>query len=76
MVLAKLPVLWSPTNLDNSRARAYPLAIDAGGGCLDILLSSIISPFFLSLSGKRPNNTEILSQRAVKPKTTNQPTNQ
>ena len=26
------------------------LAVDAGGGCLDIFLSSIISLFFLSLS--------------------------
>ena len=44
------------------------LAVGAGGGCLDIFLSSIISLFFLPLSG-----TEMLSQRAVKPKTTNQP---
>ena len=45
------------------------LAVGAGGGCLDIF--SLIS-FSLSL-GDGPIETEILSQRAVKPKTTNQP---
>ena len=40
-------------------------AVGAGGGCLD---------FFFSSPGDGPKQTEILSQRAVKPKTTNQPT--
>ena len=31
------------------------LAESAGGGCLDIFLSSIISLFFLPLSGRRPD---------------------
>ena len=31
------------------------LAVGAGGGCSDILLSSIISFFFLPLSGIRPD---------------------
>ena len=31
------------------------LAADAGGDCFDIFLSSIISLFFLPLSGRRPN---------------------
>ena len=31
------------------------LAVGAGGGCLDIFLSSIISLFYLPLSGRRPN---------------------
>ena len=31
------------------------LAVGAGGGCLDIFLSSIISLFFLPLSGRRPD---------------------
>ena len=48
------------------------LAVGAGGGCLDIFslvyLFSLLSP---SLGGG-PIQTEILSQRAVKPKTTNQ----
>ena len=30
------------------------LAVGAGGGCLDIFLSSIASLFFLPLSGRRP----------------------
>ena len=46
------------------------LAVDAGGGCLDIFL--LLYPFSLSL-GDGPIWTEILSQRAAKPKTTNQP---
>ena len=45
-----------------------------GGGYLDIFsLVYHFSPFSLSL-GDGPIWTEILSQRAVKPKTTNQPT--
>ena len=31
------------------------LAMGAGGGCLDIFLSSITSLFFLPLSGRRPD---------------------
>ena len=31
------------------------LAVGADGGCLDIFLSSIISLFFLPLSGRRPD---------------------
>ena len=31
------------------------LTVGAGGGCLDIFLSSIISLFFLPLSGRRPD---------------------
>ena len=52
------------------------LAVGAGGGCLDIF--TLVYHFFsFSLSlGDGPIWTEILSQRAVKPKTTNQPTNQ
>ena len=55
MVVGKLPVSGRPTNLDYSRARAYcaALAVEAGGGCLDIFLSTIISLFFLS--GRRPD---------------------
>ena len=50
------------------------LAVGVGGGCLDIFLSSVFfSSFSLSLEDG-PIKTEILSQRAVKPKTTNQPT--
>ena len=53
MILGKLPVPGRPTNLDKSRARAYFVSVSAGGGGLDILLSSIISLFSLPLSGRR-----------------------
>ena len=77
MVLGKLPVLGRPTNLDYSRARAKCACSRYGWGLFGhFFLSSIISLFFLPLSGRRPDMAEILSQRAVKPKTTNQPTNQ
>ena len=45
------------------------LAVGAGWGCLDIVFSRV---FFFSFSlslGDGPIQTEILSQRAVKPKT-------
>ena len=49
MVLGKLPVPGRPAYLDESRARAYALAIGAGGGCLDIF--SLVYHFsFLSPS--------------------------
>ena len=44
------------------------LAVGAGGSCLDILTR-------LSSLSDSPKKTEILSQRAFKPKTTNQSTN-
>ena len=50
------------------------LAVGAGGGYLDIFFSRLLFLFSFSLSlGDDPIWTEILSQRAVKPKTTNQP---
>ena len=55
MVLGKLPVPERPTNLDYGRARPYCACSRCGQGCLDIFLSSIISLFFLPLSGRRPN---------------------
>ena len=50
------------------------LAEGAGGVVWTFLLSSILSSVSISL-GDGPIWTEILSQRADKPKTTNQPTN-
>ena len=44
-----------PTNLNNSRKRPTALVVGAGGGYLDIFLSSINSVFFLPLSGRRPD---------------------
>ena len=52
------------------------LAVGASGDCLDIF--TLFYPFFSSFSLSQGDDqilTEILPQRAVKPKTTNQPTN-
>ena len=50
MVLGKLPVPGRPTNLERVGQGPSVLAVGAGGGCLDIFLSSIISlSFSLSL---------------------------
>ena len=74
MVLGKLPVPGRPTIWITVGQGPTALAVGAGGGCLDIF--SLIYPFLpLSPSlGDGPIYTEILSQRAVKPKI-NQPTN-
>ena len=55
MGLGKLSVPGRPTNLDYSRTRAYCACSRYEWGCLDIFLSSIISFFFLPLSGRRPD---------------------
>ena len=75
-MLGKLPVPGRPTNLDYSRARACCACNRCGWGLFGHFFShlSFLSSFSLSL-GDGPIETEILSQRAVKPKTTNQPTN-
>ena len=75
MALRELPVPGRPTNLITVGQGPIALAVSAGGGGLDIF--TLIYPFSsFSLSfGDGPIQTEILSQRAVKPKTTNQPTN-
>ena len=48
-MLGKLPVLGRPTNLENSRARAYCACSRCGKGGLDIF-SLIYHLFSLSLS--------------------------
>ena len=61
-----------PTNLDYSRARAYCAYSRCRWGCLDIFSLIYHVSLFFSLSlGDRPMLTEILSQRAAEPKTTN-----
>ena len=66
MVLGKLPVPGSPTIWFT--VRQGPTALAACGGCLDILLSSILS-LFLPLFGRR--------KYCLKgPLNPNQPTNQ
>ena len=54
-MLGKLPVPGRPTIWITVGQGPTALAVGAGGGCLDILLSSIISFFFLPLFGRRPD---------------------
>ena len=73
MVLGKLPWLGHPTNLDYSRARVYCACSGCGWGLLGHFFCCLSFLFSFSLSlGDGPIYTGILSQRAVKPKTTNQ----
>ena len=73
MVLGKLPVPGRPTIWIKVGQGPTALAVGAGGVVWTFLLSSILSFLFYSLSlGAGPMYTEILSKRAVKPKT-NQP---
>ena len=71
MVLGKLPVPGRPAILITVGQGPIALAVGAGWGGLNIF--TLIYPF----SPPSPSlwETEILAQRAVKPKTTNQPTN-
>ena len=68
MVLGKLPEPGHPTIWIT-----VGQVVGAGGGCLDsfTLINPFLSSFSLSL-GDGLIETEILSQRAVKTKTTNQ----
>ena len=74
-MLDKLPVPGRPAGLDYSRARAYCPCSRCGWGLFGHFFSRLSLLFSFSLSlGDGPIHTEILSQSAVKPKTTNQPT--
>ena len=53
MVLGKRPVPGRPTLLKIVGQGPTALVVGAGGGCLDILLSSIFSLLFLPLFGRR-----------------------
>ena len=55
MVLGKLPVPGRPTIWLTVGQGPIVFAVGAGGGCLDILLSSILSLLVLPLSGRRPD---------------------
>ena len=74
MVLGKLPVPGRPTIWITVGQGPTALAVGAGRGWFGHFYShlSFLSSFSLSL-GNGPIKTEILSQRAIKPKTTNQP---
>ena len=53
--LGSLPGLGGPTNLDNSRARAYRDSSWCGWGLFGHLFSHLSFPFSFSLSGRRPD---------------------
>ena len=55
MVLGKLIVPGRPTIWIKIGHGPTALTVGAGGGCLDILLSSILSLLFLPLFGRRPD---------------------
>ena len=67
-VLGKLPVPGRPTILFTVGQGPIALTVGAGGGCFGHFYShrSFLFSFSLSL-GDGPIETEILSQRAVKP---------
>ena len=67
MVLGKFPVPGRPTIWIMVGQGPTALAVGAGGGCLYIFLSSVISLFYSLSVGDSPIKIEILSQRAVKP---------
>ena len=55
MVLGKLPVPGRPTICITVGQGPTSLAVGAGGGCLEILLSSILSLLFIPIFGSRPD---------------------
>ena len=74
-MLGKLPVPGRPTSLDDSRARTYCACNRCGWGLFGQFFSRLSFLFSFSHSlGDGPIYTEILSRRAVKPETINQPT--
>ena len=54
-MLGKLPVPERPTIWITVGQGPTAFEVRAGGGCLDILLSSILSFLFLPLFGRRPD---------------------
>ena len=76
MVLGKRPVPGRPTVWMIVGQGPIALAVGAGGVVWTFLLPSIFSLLFLPLFRRRSDIDWKTSQRVVKPKTTNQPTNQ
>ena len=75
MVLGKLPVPGRPTIWIKVGQGPIALVVAADGSCMNIFtLVYPLSPLSVSLEDS-PILTEILSQRAAKPRTTNQLTN-
>ena len=75
MVLGKLPVPVRPTLGKILGQGPTALAVGAGGVVLTFLLPSVFSHLFLPHFGRWSDieSNTVLSQRAIKPKTTNQP---
>ena len=73
MVLGNLPVPGRPTILITVGQGPFALAVGAGGGGLDILLSSILSPLSLSLWETARYRLKYCLKGPLNPK---QPTNQ
>ena len=72
MVLEKFTVPGRPTNLDNSKARAYCTCSRCRRGVVwTFFLSSITSLFIFPLSGRRPDIDWNSVSQGVKPKKTN-----
>ena len=74
MVLGKLPVPGRPTILITVGQGPIALAVGAGGVVWTFLLSSILSLLSPSLWETARYRLKYCLKRAVKPKTTNQPT--
>ena len=75
MVLGKLPVPGRPTIWITVGQGPTALTVGAGGGCLDIFtLIYPFSPFSPSVWETARHRLKYCLKRAVKPKTTNQPT--
>ena len=55
MVLGKLPVLGRPTSLDCCRSRAYCACSRSRWGLFGHFFTRLSFPFFLPLSGGRPD---------------------
>ena len=71
----KLSVPWRPANWIIVGHLPTALAAGTGGPCLDVFCHFSVYSLFLHLSERRPDidcNT-VSKERAVKPKTTNQP---
>ena len=73
MVLGKLPVPGRPTICITIGQGSSALAVGAGGGCLDILLSSILSFLSLSFWETALYRLKYCLKGPLNPKQTNQP---
>ena len=73
-VLGKLSVPGRPTNVDNSRTRAYCSCSSCGWGMFGHCFSRLSFLFSFSLSGRRPDRRKYCLKGPLNPKQlTNQP---